>query len=173
MRTGGTCVSRNQRDMFWISWNIGGKLVYFRPNQIVKSTFCSVREDSNLGSCINFHRKPRRTNSSQGARAVSEVFCYHISQLCRGMTPTYHRAALNETLFERKRFPGQMSCLSSQDKRTKSEPRRLDTTTVHHQSSRHLSRFRLPVLQIQLSERNFFQTQDVCRQLHQSPSAAA
>ena len=30
------------------------------------------REDSNLGSCINFNQKPRRTNSSQGARATSE-----------------------------------------------------------------------------------------------------
>ena len=30
------------------------------------------------------------------------VFCCNMSQLCRGMTPTYHRAALNETPFERK-----------------------------------------------------------------------
>ena len=36
--------------------------------------FARFREDSILGSCINFHRKPGRTNSSQGARAASESF---------------------------------------------------------------------------------------------------
>ena len=36
--------------------------------------FARFRENSNLGSCINFQRKPRRTNSSQGARAASESF---------------------------------------------------------------------------------------------------
>ena len=36
--------------------------------------FARFREDSNLGSCINFQRKPRRTNSSQGARATPESF---------------------------------------------------------------------------------------------------
>ena len=36
--------------------------------------FARFREDSNSGSCINFQRKPRRTNSSQGARAAAESF---------------------------------------------------------------------------------------------------
>ena len=36
--------------------------------------FARFREDSNSVSCINFQRKPRRTNSSQGARAASESF---------------------------------------------------------------------------------------------------
>ena len=35
--------------------------------------FARFRGDSNVGSCINFHRNPRRTNSAQGTRAaVSE-----------------------------------------------------------------------------------------------------
>ena len=63
--------------------------------------FARFREDSNLRSCVKFQRKPRRTNSSQGARAASGVCRYNISQLCRRMTPTYHCSTLNETLFER------------------------------------------------------------------------
>ena len=90
---------------------------------------------------------------------------HNISQLCRKMTPTYHCATFNETLFERKCL--QARCLVFQ---TKTRGRRAsqgvkDTTTVHNQSSRNLSRFRLPVLQIQLSEQNFFLGTNVCRQL--------
>ena len=44
--------------------------------------FARFREDSNLGSCINFQRKPRRTNSSHGARAASEFFCHNVTRLC-------------------------------------------------------------------------------------------
>ena len=69
--------------------------------QISSPRFARFREVSNLGSCINFQRKPRRTNSSQGARVASESF---VTQLCSRMTPTYHCATFNETLFERKRF---------------------------------------------------------------------
>ena len=39
------------------------------------------REDSNLGSCITFHRNSRRTNSSQGARAFAES-CVTTSPSC-------------------------------------------------------------------------------------------
>ena len=67
------------------------------------------RKDSNLGSCINFQRKPRRTNSSQGA---------------------YHCSTYNETLFERKCRQARFRVFSDQDKRTKSEPGRCR----HHDS---------------------------------------
>ena len=51
--------------------------------------FARFREDSNLGSCINF-------------QCCIRVFCHNITQLCRRMTPTYYCSTLNETRFERK-----------------------------------------------------------------------
>ena len=48
-------------------------------SKISSRRFARFRDDSNLGSCINFQRKPRRTNSFQGAHAASGVFRYNIS----------------------------------------------------------------------------------------------
>ena len=78
-----TCISRDRRDILWISWNIGCKMS--------SPSFARFREDSNL----------RRTNSSK-EHVLVRVFRNNISQLCRGLTPTYHGATFNETLFERK-----------------------------------------------------------------------
>ena len=83
------------------------------------------------------------------------VFCYNISQPCRGMTRKSHRAALNETLFERKRFQAGFLVFQAKTRGRRTSQGVEDTTTVHHQSSRNLSRFRLPVLQVQLSKQNF------------------
>ena len=65
------------------------------------------------GSCISFHRTPRRTNNSQGARATSDSFVT-TSPNCAAvrMKPAYHRATLHETLFESKRLKA--SCPSNQ-----------------------------------------------------------
>ena len=121
--------------------------------------FARFREDSNLGSCINFQRRLRRTNSSQGARAASGFFCHNITQLCRRMTPTYSCSTLNETLFERKCLQARFLVSQAMTRGRRASQRVVHTTTVHHQSSKNLSRFRLPVSQIQLSKQNFFQAQ--------------
>ena len=60
VRTDQTCISRYQRDTLWISWNIGCKLVLSGSAKMPSPRFAQVREDSNLGSYINFHRNPRR-----------------------------------------------------------------------------------------------------------------
>ena len=120
--------------------------------QISSPRFARFREVSNLGSCINFQRKPRRTNSSQGARVASESF---VTQLCSRMTPTYHCATFNETLFERKRFQVRFLVLQAKTSGRRASQGVVDATTVHHRSSKNLSRFRLQVLQIKLSEQNF------------------
>ena len=91
---------------------------------------------SNVGSCVNFQRKSRRMNSSQGARAVSESFVT-TSQLCRGIT--------------RGRRGSQGV---------------VDTTTVNHQSSKNLvllpiASFANPAVQTEL-----LSSTSVCRQLH-------
>ena len=92
--------------------------------------FARFREDSNLGSCINFQRKPLRTNSSQGARAASESFVT-TSPNCaaewhqRIIVPHSTRLCLSASASTSD------SCLSDQDKKTKSEPRHRG----HHDSS--------------------------------------
>ena len=118
--------------------------------------FALFREDSNLGSCINTHRKPS-TRTVPKEHVLCQSLCYNISQPCRGMTPKYHRAALNETLFERKRFQAGFLVFQAKTRGRRTSQGVEDTTTVHHQSSRNLSCFRLPVLQVQLSKQNFFQ----------------
>ena len=84
------------------------------------------REDSNLGSCINFKRKPRRTNSSQGARAASESFVT-TSQLWRRLSPTYYRSTLNETLFERNCFQARFLVFQTKTRRRRASQGIIDT----------------------------------------------
>ena len=121
--------------------------------------FARFREDSNLGSCINSQRKPRRTNSSQGARAAPESFCHNITQLCCRVTPAYDCSTLDETLFECKCLQARLLVFQTKTRRGRASQGIVDTTTIHHQISRNFSRFRLSVSQIQLSEQNFFQAQ--------------
>ena len=52
VRTDRTCISR-KRDIVWISWNIGSKLVFVRFFHNVKSTFCTVSRGFKLG--IAYH----------------------------------------------------------------------------------------------------------------------
>ena len=97
--------------------------------------FAWFREDSNLGSCINFQRKPRRTNSSQGARATSESL----------VTTS--------------------SCLSDRDKKTKSEPghRRHHGSPPPEQQefvSLQIASFANPAVRIEL-----LSSTNVCKQL--------
>ena len=49
--------------------------------------------------------------------------------------------------------------LGLQTRRRRASQGIVDTTTIHHQSSRNSSRFRLSVSQIQVSEQNVFQAQ--------------
>ena len=93
------------------------------------------REDSNL--MVFFFKKknkisPESTVDEQSPRSTCciRVFCHNTTQLCGRMTPTYLRATLNKTLFESKRFQARFFCPSSQDKWTKSVPRRRG----HHDS---------------------------------------
>ena len=157
-----TFISRDQHDILGISWNIGCKLVFvrfFQKCQVhVLPGFAKIQI---LGPCINFHRKATTDEEFLRSACCVRVFCYHISQLCRGMTPTYHRAALNETLFERKRFQARFLALQAKTKRTKNEPRR----RRHHDSPPPEQQkcvcycFCVPVLQMKLSKQNFFQAQ--------------
>ena len=163
-KAGWTCISRNQRDILWrISRNIGRKLVFVRFFQDVKSTFFTVSRRFKFGIVYQFPSKATTDEQYSRSACCVRVFCRHISQLCRGMTPTYHRSALNETLFERKRFQARFLVFQAKTRGRRTSQGVVDTTTVHHQSSRILSRFRLPVLQIQLSKQNFFQTQAYAR----------
>ena len=146
VRTDLTCISRNQRDILWISWNIGCNLVFVRFSQNVKSTFCAVSQGFKIG--IVYKCSPKTTTDEQFPMSTCSVrvLCYHVSQLCRGMTPTYHRAALKDTVFERKCFQARFLVFQAKTRGRRASQGVVDTTTVHHQSRRNLSRFRLPVL---------------------------
>ena len=100
-----------------------------------------------LGSCISFHRSPRRTNSSLGGRATSESF-FTTSPFCAA--ERHQRIVVPHST---------RLCLTASNSRpdfvfqTKATGRRarqgvVDTTTVHHQSSRNLTCSCLPVLHI-------------------------
>ena len=101
--------------------------------------FGRFREDSNLGSCINFQRKPRRTNSSQGARAASESFVTTSPGCAAEMTPTYYCSTFNETLFQRKCLQARFLVFQAKKRGRRASQGVVDTTTVHHQSSPNLS----------------------------------
>ena len=121
--------------------------------------FARFREDSTLGSCINFQRKTTTNEQFPRCTCCIRVFYHNITQLCRRMTPAYSCSTLNETLFERKCLQARFLVFQTKTRRRRTSQGVVDTTTVHHQSSRNLPRFRLPVSQIQLSEQNFFQAQ--------------
>ena len=75
VRTDRTCILRNQRDTLWISWNIGCKLVFVRFCQNVKSTFWHGFARIQIWDRASiFTENPRRTHSSQGARAAFVSF---------------------------------------------------------------------------------------------------
>ena len=67
------------------SCGIGCKLVSGSA-QMSSPRFARFREDSNLVSCANFHRNPRRTNSAQRITCFIRVFLQH-HPVCRRMTP--------------------------------------------------------------------------------------
>ena len=101
-----------------ISWNVVCNSLSSGSSEVSIPRFARLREDSNLGSCINFQRKPRRTNSSQGARAASESFVTHFqTQLCRRMTPTFSCSTPDETLFERKCFQARFLVFQTKTRR--------------------------------------------------------
>ena len=104
------------------------------------------REDSHLGSTTD-EQVPRST-------CCGRVFSDHTSHL-RNDT----NVSSCESLFERKRFQARFLVFQAKTRGRRASQGVVDSTTVHHQSSSNLSRFRLPVLQIQLSKQNFFQTQ--------------
>ena len=68
-----TCISRNQRDILRISWNVVCKLVVIKFVQSVTSTLCTVSREFKLGIVYQFLTKST-ANNSQGARAASESF---------------------------------------------------------------------------------------------------
>ena len=56
------------------------------------------------------------------------------------MTPTYHRSTLNKTpLFESKRFQAKIVVFQNKTRRRRTIHGVVDTTTVHHQSSKSLA----------------------------------
>ena len=91
--------------------------------------FARFREDSNLGSCGNFQR-------NHDERTVPKVHVLHQSLLSQHH-PDVPQNDTNVLLFHTQRDsvraqvpPGQISCLSDQDKKMKSEPGR----RRHHDS---------------------------------------
>ena len=81
-----TCISRHQRDILWISRNIGCKLVFVRFFENVKSTFCTVSRSFKFGIVYQFPSKTTTDEQFPRSACCVRVFCYHISQLCRNDT---------------------------------------------------------------------------------------
>ena len=154
-----TRISRNQRDTLRISWNIICKLVVLRFVQSVDSAFCTVSRGLKLGIMYQFSAKTTTDEQFQRCSCYIGVFYHNVTQLCCRVTPAYHCSTLNETLFEWKCFQARFLVFQTETRRRRASQGIVDTTTVHHQSSRNLSRFRKTVSQIQLSEWNFFQAQ--------------
>ena len=102
-------------------------------------------------------------------RTVPKVHMLHLSLLSQHH-PTVLQSDISASLFHtqrdsvlRKCFQTRVLVFQTETRRRKASQGIVDTTTVHHQRSKNLFRFRLPVSQIQLSEQNFFQA-NVCRQ---------
>ena len=108
LRIDQTCISRNQRDTLWTSWNVVCKLVlvWFCPN--VKSMFCTVSFRVEFGIVYI-----RQMNNSQGARAI-RIIVPHSTRLCLRARASWSV----QTAITRRR----------------TSPSVVDTTTVHHQS---------------------------------------
>ena len=162
---GSTRTSRNQRDTLRISWNVVCKLVFIRFFQNVKSTFCTVSRGFKLGIVYQFPAKTTTIEQFPRSTCCIRVFCHNITQLCRRMTPTYHCSTLNETLLERQCFQARFLVFQTMTRRRRASQGIVDTTTVHHQSSRNLSRFRLPVLQNPAARTELLSSTNACRQL--------
>ena len=134
-------------------------------SQNVKSTFCTVSRGFKLG--IVFQIPAKTTTNEQFPRSTCCVrdFCHNVSWLCRRKTPTYHCSSLNETLFEHKCLPARFFVFQTKTRGRRASQGVVDTTTVHHQSSRNLSRFRLPVFAIPGVRTELLSSTNVCRQL--------
>ena len=128
-----------------MSWNIICEFIVVGICQHVKPTLIQ-----NLVSCVNSQRIPRRTNKN-------------VTQPCSRVTPTYHRTTINKTLLESQRFQAKFCVPSNQERRTTYGI--VDTTTIHHQSSKNLSYFCLPDLQIKLPQTELPPSTTVCRRL--------
>ena len=99
-----------------------------------------------------FPPKPATDEQFSWSTCHITFFCNSVTELCSGMTPLYHRATLNKTVFESKRFRAKFLLLQTMTRRRRTSQGVLDTTTVHHQANRNLSCFCLPVLQIKLRQ---------------------
>ena len=81
---------------------------------------------------------------------LCQILFYNVTQLCRGMTPTYHRAAFNETLFQLKRFQARFLVFQAKTRGRRASQGVVDTTS-----------FANPAVQTELLSNT-----SVCRQLH-------
>ena len=89
--------------------------------------FARFREDSNLGSCVKFQRKPRK-NSSQGARAASESFVTTSPNCACRVTPAFYCSTLNETLFECKCLQARFLVFQTKTRRRRASQGIVSTT---------------------------------------------
>ena len=71
-KIGSTCISRIQRDTLRISWNVVCKLVFIRFVQSQVHVLHGFARIQTWDRVSISSENPRRTNSSQGARAASE-----------------------------------------------------------------------------------------------------
>ena len=125
--------------------------------QMSSLRFALFRDDSNLGSWSSFHRKTTSNEQFTRSTCSVRVFRYHISQLCRRMaqrTIVPHSTRLGlSAIASRPDFLSFRPRHEDKERARASKTPRQSTT----KAAGNLSRFRLPILQIQLSEQNFFQ----------------
>ena len=146
-KIGSTRISRNQRETLRISRNV-------------------VCRGLKLGIVYQFPAKTTTNKQFPRCTCCISVFCHNITQLCRRTTPPYCCSTLNETLFERKCLQARFLVFQAKTRGRRASQGVVDTTTVHHQSSRNLSRFFAnPAVRISSTKR--MQTAS------SSPSAAA
>ena len=127
--------------------------------------FARFREDSHLGIVYQFPPKTTKNEQFSKSTCCVRVSCYNISQLRRRMTPTYRRAALNKTLFERKRFQSRFLVFQAKTRGRRASQGVVDTT-VHHQSSNNLSCFPIVSFANPAVQTELLSSTSVCRQLH-------
>ena len=130
VKTGSRCISRDQRGTLWISWNIGCELVFVKFCQNVKSTFCTISRGFKFGIVYHF---PPKTHDGRTV-PKEHVLCQslllpHLRAVSRNDTNVSSCHTQRDSV-RAQALPGQISRLSSQDKRTKSEPKR----RRHHDS---------------------------------------
>ena len=115
---------------------------------------CRVR-GFKVGVVYQFSLESATNEQFTRSTCCIRVFCYNATRLCSSVTPTSHRASFNKTLFESKRFQAIFLVLQTKTRGRRTSQGVVDTMTVHCQSSRNLSCFCLPVVQIKLPEQNF------------------